>query len=638
MHSATIERRVRVPGLQHDMNLRKLLPLLALALLLPAASPLRAQDWPGFHGLEKQGLAPLYTLPVTWSTNRGVLWKVPIPGDGHSSPIVHGESVYVTTAYPTPGFGRLRSIIQAMSSVIALAALAGGAWLAWKRWRSSAAQGIDGLALKAGWIGSILLLLLVAAAVVGARHVLRFDGNDLLAWKVSSLVVLLCLAAAALQHPPRSFAWPVLGLLSLGFSVLVWWTFPERDDLLRDRSWPGVTSAALLVAPGLAGLCLIAASLLWRRRKEVQAPEARGAFATGRWAVAAVCLLTASLFFADGAYLQRTKALVRAVISLDAASGKARWVCEGLRGPQRPLTRMNTPATSTPVTDGERVVAWFDSAGVMCVGRDGRLLWTQRELVPAPKYGIVTSPVLRDGIVVFVSDMEEPNPANGPSASWITALDVKTGRPLWRKERRGHKEFASYASPVIMSVSGTNIVCVRGWHDVQGYDLKTGNPIGHYSLELKAHHLAASPVSDGQRLLLVGASGNVCLDLAKWVAGVDPVLWTGKSRGEISATPVIADGQAYLVYEDGLATCLELGTGRVLWEKRLRGRHFSSVLAGGGRVYFCNEAGKTTVAAREREFRLLGEGDLGENIYASVAPLGNRLLIRTVRHLYCIGE
>jgi len=57
-----------------------------------------------------------------------------------------------------------------------------------------------------------------------------------------------------------------------------------------------------------------------------------------------------------------------------------------------------------------------------------------------------------------------------------------------------------------------------------------------------------------------------------------------------------------------------------------------------GKVFFTNESGLTTVVATDRQFRELAKNGLGESVYASVAPVGDRLFVRTVGHLYCIGE
>jgi len=56
-----------------------------------------AQDWPGWRG-DGRGISSEKNLPVKWSENEGIKWKTPIPGAGHSSPIVWGNRVFLSTA------------------------------------------------------------------------------------------------------------------------------------------------------------------------------------------------------------------------------------------------------------------------------------------------------------------------------------------------------------------------------------------------------------------------------------------------------------------------------------------------------------------------------------------------------------
>ena len=58
-----------------------------------------AQDWPGWRG-DGRGISTEKNLPLKWGENEGVKWKTPIPGTGHSSPIVWSNRVFVTTAVP----------------------------------------------------------------------------------------------------------------------------------------------------------------------------------------------------------------------------------------------------------------------------------------------------------------------------------------------------------------------------------------------------------------------------------------------------------------------------------------------------------------------------------------------------------
>lgn len=74
-------------------------PTVLATLLLLTAAPgrLEAEDWPRFRGPTGQGLSSERNLPVEWSAANGVSWRVPIPGEGWSSPIIAGDRVVVTT-------------------------------------------------------------------------------------------------------------------------------------------------------------------------------------------------------------------------------------------------------------------------------------------------------------------------------------------------------------------------------------------------------------------------------------------------------------------------------------------------------------------------------------------------------------
>ena len=74
-----------------------LVAVILVAFLVPAA---QAQNWPQFRGTAATGVLDGQSLPTSWSGTDGqnVRWKTPIPGIGHSSPIVWDGRVFVTTA------------------------------------------------------------------------------------------------------------------------------------------------------------------------------------------------------------------------------------------------------------------------------------------------------------------------------------------------------------------------------------------------------------------------------------------------------------------------------------------------------------------------------------------------------------
>ncbi len=81
--------------------------ILTLAVLLLGSSASRTQvgstpeksgDWPWWRGPNRNGVADNQPIVLEWSETKNVVWKAPVPGRGHSSPIVVGANVLLTTA------------------------------------------------------------------------------------------------------------------------------------------------------------------------------------------------------------------------------------------------------------------------------------------------------------------------------------------------------------------------------------------------------------------------------------------------------------------------------------------------------------------------------------------------------------
>jgi len=73
---------------------------LALVAHTPGQAVTAGGDWPSFRGANAAGVADGFPLPAEWSVpgSRNVRWKTPIPGLGHSSPVIWGGRLFVSTA------------------------------------------------------------------------------------------------------------------------------------------------------------------------------------------------------------------------------------------------------------------------------------------------------------------------------------------------------------------------------------------------------------------------------------------------------------------------------------------------------------------------------------------------------------
>jgi outer membrane protein assembly factor BamB len=72
---------------------------LLLAVLLTGLRGLaEAENWPAWRGPRGDGTSLEKSVPTTWSATNNIAWKTPVPGEGHSSPSIWGDRLFLTTA------------------------------------------------------------------------------------------------------------------------------------------------------------------------------------------------------------------------------------------------------------------------------------------------------------------------------------------------------------------------------------------------------------------------------------------------------------------------------------------------------------------------------------------------------------
>lgn len=165
----------------------------------------------------------------------------------------------------------------------------------------------------------------------------------------------------------------------------------------------------------------------------------------------------------------------RVVLCLDEKTGKTLWQYVAAEGASEHGNHpSNTWATETPVTDGERVIFMFGNVGVYAFDFEGKVLWEHK--LESHKvfgnWGTSSSPVLNDGKVFLVCDNNE--------ASYVMALDAKTGKQVWHEERQ---ERSTWSTPFVWrNVKRTELV-VMGSCYIRGYNPATGRELWRLASE-----------------------------------------------------------------------------------------------------------------------------------------------------------
>jgi len=183
-------------------------------------------------------------------------------------------------------------------------------------------------------------------------------------------------------------------------------------------------------------------------------------------------------------------------IAYNRADGSEAWRAHAPASQLEPYHKTEgSPAASTPVTDGERIVSYFGSCGLFCYDLDGHELWTF-EMPPAATvadFGSGVSPILADDVVVLLhDDMKNPK---------IVALDAASGKPLWEKKRESKSGFGTPA--VWNTPAGTQVVA-PGYGRMIAYDLRNGDEI--WSVEGMPSSSCTTPVTANEVLFFAGWS------------------------------------------------------------------------------------------------------------------------------------
>ena len=221
--------------------------------------------------------------------------------------------------------------------------------------------------------------------------------------------------------------------------------------------------------------------------------------------------------------------------------------------------------------------------------------------------------------------------------SYIVALDKNTGEEVWKTMRLNRTR--SYCTPVIWTIEGRNQMVLSGDKTVASYDPDTGKR--HWVIDGPTDQFVASLVYNGDLLFMTcgfpqrhmlaidpRGSGNVTKSHVRWRTRKDP-----------SYVPSPASiGKYFMVVSDsGKASCLEAGTGRLVWNQRIGREHGASAITVQGHVCFVSERGVMTVIKPGEEYAEVAKNELGEEMHASPVITRGQWLLRGEEHLFCIG-
>lgn len=376
------------------------------------------------------------------------------------------------------------------------------------------------------------------------------------------------------------------------------------------------------------------------------------------------------------------------------------------------------PASSSPATDGERVVAYFGSYGLICYDINGNQLWDVKMPVTASFAGNATSPAIHgDKVILYRGNLVD---------HFILAVDKKSGKEVWRKPQL--EKFQNEMSCTACPIRFKDQVIFHGARSIQSLRLSDGNPVW---LTKAATTATSTPILTDNEVIIAAwnkmgepelrpeipafsdlikkhdKDNNNQLSKSEW-----PALWifhrpqgqeaplngakislgladsnrNGQfeekeyaplvqkiksyrsgykthgimaikldSNGLVSSenkrvlftrgipevpSPLYHKGLIYFVKNGGLITCLDLKSGRRVYQERTNGlgTHYASPLIAGDYLFSPSGEGQISVITLGREPEIVAVNNLEDKVYATPAIVDGVLYVRTHSSLFAFGK
>ena len=326
------------------------------------------------------------------------------------------------------------------------------------------------------------------------------------------------------------------------------------------------------------------------------------------------------------------------VLSIDRVTGETVWQRTAtVATPHEGYHRIyGSFASNSPVTDGERLFAFFGSRGLYAYDLEGTLLWEKDfgvQMRMDMQFGEGTAVALHDGRLLLHFDHLD--------GGFLVMLDRETGREIWRTAR---DEPFNWAEPYVVEHDGERQIVVNGL-TVRGYDFETGTLV--WEAEGLGENTIPQPVQHED--LVFAMSGHTVKNIMAIrlgrkgeLTGTDAIVWSTSRGAPYTPSPLIHDGILYVLTDNGRLSAFEPETGEphYLQERLPKPYNFkASPVGASGKLYLASENEDVVVVQMGETFDVLATNTLkGQSFIASPIIVDGDIYLRSRTHLFRIGR
>ncbi len=332
-------------------------------------------------------------------------------------------------------------------------------------------------------------------------------------------------------------------------------------------------------------------------------------------------------------YLTGATAEKREVYCYDLSTGTLLWQKETPATGTKLSPNVNQDtgyAASTPVTDGTSIYSIFANGDIAAIDHCSQIKWTADLGLPINRYGFASSLTLYKNSILIQYD----NQTDKGGISKLIALDTTSGKQSWVISR---PVTDSWPSPVlIQTVKGPQLITAANeW--IIAYNPESGGEL--WRVKVNGTDSSASPIFAGGLVLASVAADRIYAIRPDGHGDVTSthIAWQSETGISDVASPVSNGELMFSITTSGALTCLEVATGKIIWEQSLEGEFYASPGLAGDRLYLVARSGQVFILKAGRQYVELGKANLGEPSAGSPAFINGKILIRGSNNLFCIG-
>ena len=330
----------------------------------------------------------------------------------------------------------------------------------------------------------------------------------------------------------------------------------------------------------------------------------------------------------------------RKVFALNT-SGKVLWT-QTYSSAVHKHHKLNSFASPTATCDADQVYySWSapEEFTLLAMTHDGQEKW-KRNLGPfVSQHSAGVSPILYKDLVILVNSQDK----EGGGQSSVLAVDKKTGENVWQLPLQSTN--VPYSTPCIRtnSAGADELIMNESAMGMKAVEPLTGKILWEIPSLINKRSVS-SPVILGNGLITItcgsGGGGNFLVAVHPKDAA-DPMAGTVAYKLDKTApyvpTPIAKGDWLFMMADNGVASCINAKTGESVWQKRVGGTYYGSIVCINDKLYCPTADGEIVVLAASAEYELISKNPLGETMHSTPAVAGGRLYLRTLNHLISIG-